>query len=101
MTAAGQTATLAGFVAFEANAPMWLVVGRECAAVADLLAILACDVEFMLTGVAESPVRGRGRPLPIAALRKYLNQNAEAGFVGQLEGRVAAPSWRRACSNDQ
>ena len=101
MAAARQTAALAGFVPFETNAPMCLVVGRECAAVADLLAILASDVKLVLTAIAESPVRGRGRPLPIAALRKYLNQNAEAGFVGQLESRVAAPSRRSACCKNQ
>jgi hypothetical protein len=49
---------------------MRLVVGSKCSAVADLLAILACEVKVVLTGVAKSPVARAAGPLPVAILRE-------------------------------
>jgi hypothetical protein len=70
IVAAGKTATLARFVSFEPNAPVRLAVGSKCSAVADLLAILACEVKVVLTGIAKSPVAGGTGPLPVASLRE-------------------------------
>jgi hypothetical protein len=96
-----ETATLTSFVAFEADAPMRLIVRAKRPAVADLLAILTSQAEGVLTGVAESIMGGGAGPFPFASLGEEFDHDAEARFVCQLERRVAALSRLGPWSDDQ
>jgi hypothetical protein len=101
VVAASEAATLTTFVAFKADAPMRLVVGREGATVANLFTILTSEAKFVLGGIIEIPMAIDAWPLPLSSLREELDHNVEAGFVSHIEGRVSALSRFGPYPNDQ